>query len=428
MHRLFAAIVKETLMILRDREALLILFLMPAVFVLIMSLALRGPFSERAGVRFPLLVVNADDGEIGRHLAEQLGADRHFAVEVRGAEAVDMTAIEAALRAGRYRFAVLIPQNATKQAVARAQERLGLARRAAATAPVAIRLLTDPAVRPESRAFMAAALGRALGDIETRMVLRLFAETGRRLDTLRSLLPGLPVIQPVETLEVFAPLDDSGGNDGSAAAWRYPSATQQNVPAYALFAMFFVVVPLSVTFIKERSQGTLWRLRAMATPGWVLLGGKIAPYFLLNQLQFAFLLLEGLYLLPLFGAEALELGHSPAGLLLLSAAASLGAIGYGLLIAMYARTPEQATHFGALSVIILAAIGGLLVPKMVMPEALQRLTDLSPLSWGLEGFLDLFVRAGGVAEVLPRAAGLAAFGLACLVVAALRFARGFGHN
>lgn len=420
MYRLLAAIVKETLLVVRDREALVILFVMPALFVLVMSLALREPFSERAGVRFPLLIVNADDGEIGRALVETFSADRRFTVETRK-EAV---AVEAELRAGKFRFAILVPSGATGQAVRRAQERLGLARASNPPAAVEVRLLADPAVRAESRALAAAALDKALAAIETRLVLAILAETGRRLDELRGLLPGLPVIKRLEALEVFA--ESLGKSEAGQAP--LPTSVQQSVPAYTLFAMFFLVVPLSVTFIRERSQGTLLRLQSMATPGWVVLGGKIVPYFVINQLQLLLMLLEGRYLLPLLGGDALAISGSPVGILLLAAAASLGAIGFGLAVAVFARTPEQATAFGGLTVLILSAVGGLLVPKMVMPASLQRLADLSPLSWGLEGFLDLFVRGGTMQDVLPEAAALAAFGLLCFALAALRFARGFGHN
>jgi ABC-2 type transport system permease protein len=64
-----------------------------------------------------------------------------------------------------------------------------------------------------------------------------------------------------------------------------------------------------------------------------------------------------------------------------------------------------------------------MVPKLVMPLAMQRLGDLSPMSWGLEGFLDIFVRGGGVAEVLPECGQLLVFAAVCLIIAVWQFAR-----
>ena len=34
------------------------------------------------------------------------------------------------------------------------------------------------------------------------------------------------------------------------------------------------------------------------------------------------------------------------------------------------------------------ALGGVMVPKFVMPPFMRELADISPMSWGLEGFLD----------------------------------------
>jgi ABC-2 type transport system permease protein len=70
---------------------------------------------------------------------------------------------------------------------------------------------------------------------------------------------------------------------------------------------------------------------------------------------------------------------------------------------------------------IMAALGGIFVPKVVMPPLMQELATLSPLAWGLDGFLDVFVRGGGVRDVLPESLGLLGFSLVCHVLAVLRY-------
>jgi len=187
--------------------------------------------------------------------------------------------------------------------------------------------------------------------------------------------------------------------------------------------MFFLAIPMSVTFIKERSQGSLLRLRSMPVPVWVLFGGKVAPYLVINQLQLLLILAVGVWGLPLLGGDRVVLGHAPGAIALLGLSASLAAIGFGLLIASLARTPEQATTLSATTVLILAALGGIMVPKMVMPAFMQQLAGGSPFSWGLEGFLDIFIRGGGLLDVLPEAGKLLAFAAACWITALLLFAR-----
>jgi ABC-2 type transport system permease protein len=212
-------------------------------------------------------------------------------------------------------------------------------------------------------------------------------------------------------------------DDESDSANTQPTSVQQNVPAWLVFAMFFSVVPLANTLINERQQGTLRRLRTLPISPVLPIIGKWLPYFVINQIQVVLMLLVGVYLMPLLGADSLTLGHSFAGLLLMSIALSVAALGYGILIAVTSRTTEQATTLGGVGNILLAAIGGIMVPKFIMPEAMQHLANFSPMSWGLEGFLDLFLRHGNVSDVLPEAGLLLTFGSVCTVVATLLFRR-----
>ncbi len=66
---------------------------------------------------------------------------------------------------------------------------------------------------------------------------------------------------------------------GSAAGGEMPSAVQQSVPGWLVFGVFFVVVPLSNTFIRERQLGTLRRLRSTNLSRGTVLLGKLIPYF-----------------------------------------------------------------------------------------------------------------------------------------------------
>jgi len=140
------------------------------------------------------------------------------------------------------------------------------------------------------------------------------------------------------------------------------------------------------------------------------------------------ILAVGVWGLPLLGGDRLTLGNAPGAIALLSVSASLAAIGFALLIATFARTPEQATTFSATTVMILAALGGIMVPKMVMPPVMQQLAELTPFSWGLEGFLDIFIRGGGVHEIVPEVVRLLGFGAACFAFAILRFNGRLRHN
>ena len=101
----------------------------------------------------------------------------------------------------------------------------------------------------------------------------------------------------------------------------------------------------------------------------------------------------------------------------MSMSTSMMALGYALCISVIARTTEQATTLGGVGNILLAAIGGVMVPVFVMPSFMQQLAQFSPMYWAVQGFLDIFLRNGNVAVVLAKAGLLASIGLLLLAVA-----------
>ena len=79
--------------------------------------------------------------------------------------------------------------------------------------------------------------------------------------------------------------------------------------------------------------------------------------------------------------------------------------------------------FGPISVVIAAAIGGIMVPVYAMPKMMQQFSVLSPLGWGLDAFLELFVRGGNLKSVIPEVIALIGFFLGTLLVSWIAFFR-----
>src|SRR5690554_4762621 len=88
--------------------------------------------------------------------------------------------------------------------------------------------------------------------------------------------------------------------------------------------------------------------------------------------------------------------HSILFVVLLSV---FSAVSYALMLGALSRTQEQSNGFGAISIIIFAAIGGVWVPTFVMPEYMKLLSMVSPLNWSLEAFYALFLRGGEWTEL-----------------------------
>lgn len=200
-------------------------------------------------------------------------------------------------------------------------------------------------------------------------------------------------------------------SSGSLAASA--SAGQLSVPAWLIFGMFFIVLPMSSRLQQEFQSGILLRMRVIRIAPTLLLAGKLLPYSLLNLIQFVALLALGCFVLPLTGLPALELYGSWQAYALLAVCITLASCSFGVLVSALARSSEQALLLSAGSNLILAAIGGIMVPKSMMPDAMQQLAALSPMGWSLDAFLILLVGQGGVADILPACGSLLLFALVC---------------
>jgi ABC-2 type transport system permease protein len=131
------------------------------------------------------------------------------------------------------------------------------------------------------------------------------------------------------------------------------------------------------------------------------------------------MLAAGSFLLPLLGTSGLEIGSSLGAIVFIALAASLAATGYGLLIGTLAKTYEQASMFGAVSIVIAAALGGIMIPVYVMPRYMQEFSTYSPLAWGLTAFQDIFVRGGSLRTVLPEVSYLLLFFMVSITISGL---------
>ncbi len=94
---------------------------------------------------------------------------------------------------------------------------------------------------------------------------------------------------------------------------------------------------------------------------------------------------------PLIGLPALHIPNDIWGLLIVTMVCGYCAVSYAICVGVFANTPEQSNGFGAISILILAALGGLLVPSFAMPANLQKILRISPLHWALEAYYGLFL-------------------------------------
>jgi ABC-type Na+ efflux pump permease subunit len=215
---------------------------------------------------------------------------------------------------------------------------------------------------------------------------------------------------------------DYENRGGSGFLSRGAQRYQVLVPAYTVMFAFFLVLVVGWIFVMEKRQGTLKRLRAApVTRGQILLG-KLVPYFLLSIFQGLFLLTAGRLLFGMhWGPSHWSLWMQLVWLLPVVLSTSLAAMGMALLVAALARTEMQVALYGAVLVLILALIGGCVLPPEMMPEQAQVISLATPQGWALLAYREILDQNPTVEpnrEIVVRAcAMLCGFGVVFLVAA-----------
>jgi ABC-2 type transport system permease protein len=264
----------------------------------------------------------------------------------------------------------------------------------------------DPVTKIDFKHAIASALKEYAYAIEAQMIFEIYSALINEVIDVE-MNPGSNFKDMVRFNEEYA---------AGAKSKIIPNAVQHNVPAWTIFAMFFIVIPLAGNIIKERESGMALRLRTMPGSNLPVILGKATVYFVVGLFQAFFMIMIGVAVMPLFGMPALIIEGGTLTLLLIAISVSLAASGYGVLIGTIATSQEQSSIFGSISVVILAAIGGVWVPTFMMSDLMVSLSKISPLNWGLNAFYEVFLRNAGVSEVMLNIVLLLAFFVVCIAI------------
>ncbi len=429
MLKLWACVWKELILLYRDFSGLMVLFVMPVALVIVVTLVQENVLKAMGETKTGVLLIDLDRKTIGRQIEDFLKKSGSVKIikEING-KPVDMESAQKAVARGEFQVGIVIPRGISDAFEKTARQRVknsisidGAKKKKPIEGQEPLPDLLvyfDPTLRENFRAGVVSSLENVLLGLDVKEKIKLLFE----------LLPGemegaaqkaagpmwseefkkrIPKAQIDWDDRPLMTVKEKVARHGQEAI--IPNTVQQNIPAWTLFGMFFIVVPLGGSIIRERQDGMLARLLTMPTSYLTIISGKISAYLLICLVQFALIMALGRLLLPLLGAPVLDFGSSPAALILIMASAALAASGYGILLGTIARTYEQASMFGAVSVVIAAALGGIMVPVFIMPRIMQTISEFSPLAWGLNAFLSVFVRNGDVPSILPQVLRLLIF-------------------
>jgi len=411
--KILATIHKESLLLIRDLGGLALFFLMPLALVIVMALIQDAPFRDYQEIKLEVLLVNQDKGSLGKTIQDAFASSKNVTV----VSMKDSAEAKALVQAGKYKAVIILPQNASeslrkkiRQLITQIFTNVGINHQppdASIVPPVNVGIVFDPAIKVNYTQALSNALEKVIADVQSQWMLDELQEQLGTQSTPKQKV-NIDFSSVVKVNQHFA----SKKNNDSLVL----NSVQHNVPAWTIFAMFFILFPLAGNFIKEREEGSMLRLRLISGSQFAVIAGKFSFYFGICMLQCLLMIIVGIYVMPMIGLKQLVLGSNIIGVALTAGAVAMAATGYGQLIAVYFNTSQQALSFGSISVVILAAMGGVWVPIYVMPEALQKISRLSPLNWGLESFNNLFLRDSSTLAILPELLKLTGFSIVTLTV------------
>lgn len=419
LRQIIAIAIKEMKVVWLDREALLLLFAMPMFFILVMSLALQGVFEAGTGTRpIEVLVVNEDGGLLTEHaIADLKGIEGLTLIEAADGAPLSRETADGMILRGEHSLALVFGAGFS--------ERINRGPQSPVQPPT-VYLISDPAahipVLNSLKAIVQSVVERRVLLASIPLFLQQAVETSlssipidRQAFRRQMEQPFESILEKVDAADVahsgvaFENVFPKG-----APAQKRPSAAEQNVPAYTIFGVFFIVLTLSAGIQREKQEGTFQRILAAPLTKSALLIGKLLPYYFLNLIQIGLMFSVASLLFDMSF-------HNLTALILVSLSLAAAANGLGLLTAALGKTESQVNSLSILFAITLAALGGMMVPAFLMPGFMQTLARFTPHAWALSGYHDVMIRGLGLIEVLPETGALMGFAALFFSVALWRF-------
>lgn len=399
MFKLWATIKKDVAVLLKDKVGLIFMFAMPIILAIVITAIQNSTFELVNNNKVKLLLANRDTGISGKQLIRAIEKVGMFELKYVTNNQTDAQIIER-MHAKDALLAVVIPSdfsakvnNKAKSIAGKALNNLGMQQdtvTATADSVDPITLYYHPVLQESFRASVNGALHSSLQLVQSKQILKnLYLSLNEK---------EVPDDLEIDVVNNDIPVKEVAvSRNGSR---NVPNATQHNIPAWTVFAMFFIVISLGSSVVREKLNGSFIRLKTLPTNYLIALLSKQITYLAVTLFQAAVIFSIGMWLFPLMGLPKLNLPADITGLFIVSFVCGWCAVSFAICIGVFAQTQEQANGIGAVSIVLLAAIGGLLVPSFAMPASFQLVMKLSPLHWCLESYYGLFLEGGKLKDIL----------------------------
>jgi ABC-2 type transport system permease protein len=185
----------------------------------------------------------------------------------------------------------------------------------------------------------------------------------------------------------------------------------------AALALFFGFLLTGISFLRERSQGTLERLLASPVTKLDIVLGYLLGFFIFALVQTLIIVLFTIYALNI---------HYQGGLwqiFVFQIIVLVGAINLGIFISAFARNEFQMVQFIPLIILPQIFLCGVLWPVEQMNEGLQWIAKFLPLTYDVRGLRDVMLEGKSLGDVWFDLTILAAFAVGISIITAFSIRR-----
>ena len=375
---------KDTRIFFRDRAALAFAFLLPFVFVIGFSLALRDVGPENEALQFTIATqesvgVSVQAVETIVVATDGLAAARGYDDALAAVDTGEIDGFVAFPSDFTQRF--LSGETATLEAVVGDVPPAEEAALRGFAQEIAVRF-------SEAQATLSAVVALGSPQDAAAAMEELFSDDGGPAIGLR-----------VEQVGEIAPFN----------------ASNFTLPGYLTMFVFFTAAMGAEALARERQTHTLERLMANGARRESLIVGKFLAGGIIGVTQVAVMWVVGAL------AFGIDLGASPVAVVLLSLLMVVASAAFGVMLASFVGNVRTASAAGVLTSLVLAPIGGSWWPLFITPPFMQSLARLTPHGWANGGLNKLMLFGAEFTDVAPEMAALAAFAAVFLAVALWRF-------
>ena len=217
----------------------------------------------------------------------------------------------------------------------------------------------------------------------------------------------------IQTLDISREIDPQSV---SGQLQRVRSQWDISFPQAMMWGVLGCVAGFAISIAQERTQGTMMRLQVAPISRFEILAGKAIACFL-----------AVLMVIALLTALGMALGMRPGSFGLLALATFCVAVcfvGIMMVMSVLGKTEQAVSGSGWAINMVMAMLGGCMIPVMFMPAIIQKFSVISPIKWGILAIEGAIWRQFSLAEMVLPCGILLGVGTLGLVVGTLILNRG----